>query len=90
MKHSAVEDDAVGGALAREVALVESAITMVAEGRASRMHLGGLAFGDALLDHARRRAAGRLVRVIPHWGVGEEGLALTFEPIDAGPERDRG
>ena len=67
------------------MALVESAVEMVATGHASRMQLGGLAFGDALLDYARRLAAERQVRVTPTWGVGEEGLALTFGPMDPGP-----
>ena len=67
----------------REVALVESAIEMVAKGHASRMELGGLSFGDALLDHARRAGAERRVRVTPRWGLGEEGLALVFEPVEA-------
>jgi hypothetical protein len=66
-------------ALEREMALVDSAVEMVATGHAVRMQLGGLVFGDALLDHARRVGAGRRVRVTPHWGVGEEGLALVFE-----------
>jgi hypothetical protein len=80
-----LDGDAAGAAsraLEREVALVESAIEMVAEGHASRMELGGLAFGDALLDHARRAGTERRVRVTPRWGLGEEGLALVFEPIE--------
>ena len=84
MKH--VDGDAAGAAsraLEREVTLVESAIEMVAEGHASRMELGGLSFGDALLDHARRAGAERRVRVTPRWGLGEEGLALVFEPGEA-------
>ena len=81
-----VDGDAAGAAsraLEREVALIESAIEMVAEGHASRMELGGLSFGDALLDHARRAGAERRVRVTPRWGLGEEGLALVFEPAEA-------
>jgi hypothetical protein len=81
-----VDVDAAGAAsraLEREVALVESAIQMVAEGHASRMELGGLSFGDALLDPARRAGAERRVRVTPRWGLGEEGLALVFEPAEA-------
>ncbi len=66
-------------ALAREMRLIDSMVAMVADGHAARMHAGGLAFGDALLDYARRTAGERGVRVIPAWGVGEEGLALTFE-----------
>ena len=81
-----VDGDAAGAAsraLEREVALIESAIEMVAEGHASRMEVGGLSFGDALLDHARRAGAERRVRVTPRWGLGEEGLAMVFEPIEA-------
>lgn len=72
------------------MALVESAVEMVAGGHASRMQLGGLAFGDALLDHARRVGAARHVRVTPLWGVGEEGLALDFEPAEAPAEAPHG
>ena len=76
-------------ALAREMGLVDSAIAMVAAGGAPRMQLGGLAFGDVLLDYARRTAAVRRVRVTPVWGVGEEGLALTFERADIPPRETR-
>ena len=77
---------ATSHALGREVALVESAIEMVANGYASRMQLGGLAFGNALLEHARRMGAARRVRVTPQWGLGEQGLALVFEPAEPGLE----
>lgn len=83
MNHPETGHDAARGALAREMALVESAIEMVAEGLTPRMQLGGLSFGDALLDHARRAGAARHVRVTPRWGLGEEGLALEFEPAEA-------
>ena len=84
MNHSSTDPaSAASRALEREVTLVESAIEMVAQGHASRMELGGLSFGDALLDHARRVGAARRVRVTPRWGLGEEGLALVFEPADA-------
>lgn len=79
-----------GRALEREMALVEGAVEMVATGRAARMQLGGLAFGDALLDHARQVGAARNVQVTPRWGVGEEGLALIFEPAEAPAEAPRG
>jgi hypothetical protein len=89
VKHGDVDPSAAAGrALEREMALVESAIEMVATGHASRMQLGGLAFGDALLDFARRVGAGHGIRVTPRWGVGEEGLALTFEPMAARPGAD--
>lgn len=90
MENDATRSEAVRLALAREMALVDTAIAMVADGHASRMQLGGLAFGDALLDHARRLAAGQLVRVTPLWSVGEEGLALAFERRDARFGGDRG
>lgn len=87
MNHSSTDPaSAASRALEREVTLVESAIEMVAQGHASRMELGGLSFGDALLDHARRVGAARRVRVTPRWGLGEEGLALVFEPAEAKTE----
>jgi hypothetical protein len=86
-------DTSAQEALAREMHLIDSLVAMVADGHAARMHVGGLAYGDALLDYARRTAGRRGVRVIPVWGVGEEGLALTFErpgdpaPASAAPDR---
>ena len=72
--------------LAREMRLVESAIAMVASGRAPRVHLAGLAFGDALVEHARSVAAGSGVRVLPAWRTDELGLDLAFErDVDATP-----
>lgn len=65
--------------LAREMCLVESAIAMVAAGRAPRVHLGGLAFADALVEHARVVAAGSGIRVTPAWRTDELGLDLEFE-----------
>jgi hypothetical protein len=83
MKHGDLDPvTAADRALEREMALVDSAVEMVATGHAARMQLGGLTFGDALLDHARRVGAQRRVQVTPHWGVGEEGLALVFEPSE--------
>lgn len=90
MNNDATPSETARLALAREMTLVDTAIAMVADGHASRMQLGGLAFGDALLDHARRLAAGQLVRVTPLWSVGEEGIALTFERMDARFRADRG
>ena len=81
-------DEVTRDAVAREMSLIESAIAMVAGGHAARMQLGGLAFGDALLDHARRLAADRRIRVTPLWSVGEEGLALVFEPLQGAPDTD--
>lgn len=69
--------------LAREMRLVDSAIALVASGRAPRVQLGALAYGDALLEYARREAPGRQVRVVPRWRTDEAGLDLVFEP--AGP-----
>ncbi len=72
--------------LAREMTLVESAIAVVATGRARRVHLGGLAFGDALVEHARAVAARCGVRVVPAWRTDEAGLDLEFErDVDAPP-----
>jgi hypothetical protein len=88
MDRSRSGGDAAKEALAREMDLVDSAVAMVAEGHAARMQLGGLAFGDALLDHARRLAAERWIRVTPLWGVDEEGLALVFEPMEPEPGTD--
>jgi hypothetical protein len=87
MRNGSLDPGTVAGrALEREMALIDSAVEMVATGHAARMQLGGLAFGDALLDYARRTGARRRVRVTPHWGVGEEGLALVFGPAEGADE----
>jgi hypothetical protein len=87
MDRSVEPDTSAQRALAREMRLIDSLITMVADGHAARMHAGGLAYGDALLGYARRTADERGVRVIPVWGIGEEGLALTFECLAEGRPR---
>lgn len=83
MDRSLDPETSAQGALARETKLVDSAIAMVALGKASRVQLGGLAFGDPLLDYARRAARRQGVRVTPVWGLDEERLALTFESAAA-------
>jgi hypothetical protein len=89
MDRSVDPDSPAQAALAREMRLIDSMVAMVADGHAARMHAGGLTFGDALLDYARRTAGERGVCVIPAWGVGEEGLALTFErPEDPATVQD--
>ena len=65
--------DAAEQVLDRELELVRTAISMVASGGASRVRLGGLCFGEQLLDQAGSlgRAAG--VRVTPVWTASDGG-----------------
>jgi hypothetical protein len=89
MDRSVDPETSAQAALAREMRLIDSMVAMVADGHAARMHAGGPAHGAAPLDYARRTAGERGVRMIPAWGVGEEGLALTFErPEDPAAPQD--
>ncbi|HZW01510.1 MAG TPA: hypothetical protein VFF55_08070 [Candidatus Deferrimicrobium sp.] len=68
--------------LDRELELVRSAISMVASGGASRVRLGGLCFGEQLLDQAGSlgRAAG--VRVTPVWTASDGGgVGFSVEEV---------
>jgi hypothetical protein len=62
-----------------ELDLVREAVAMVATGGAPRVVLGGLRFGEQLLEPARRMAAGRRVRIVPLWTTDEAGLDLAIE-----------
>jgi hypothetical protein len=71
--------DAGTGAIQRELEMVQSAIDMVAGRHASSVTVGGLAFGDQLLDAANRMASGRRVHVVPLWGADEHWTDIRIE-----------
>ena len=54
-------------AMAHEMQLVRGAIDMVADDPWSRVTLGGLSFGEAILPWAVRSARQALVRLDPIW-----------------------
>jgi len=65
--------------LERELTLVREAIAMVALGAASRVVLGGLRFGEALVEPARRLAAEEGVRIVPLWTADDAGADIAVE-----------
>jgi hypothetical protein len=65
--------------LDRELDLVRGAITMVAAGRAPRVVLAGLRFGEQLVAPAQEMAAKAGVRIIPLWRTDESGADLAVE-----------
>lgn len=67
--------------LERELGLVRSAIAMVASGASPRVELGGLAYGEQLVEPARRMARQAGVHVAPVWGAGDAGVALRVERL---------
>ena len=52
---------------------------MVAAGSAPRVLLGGLRFGEQILERARRMAVGTGTRIVPLWTTDEGGLDLAVE-----------
>ena len=77
--------EAVLRSLDHELELVRGAVAMVASGGAPRVSIGGLRFGDELLEPARRMASVAGVRIVPLWSADEHGAGLTVERVDVDP-----
>lgn len=76
-----VSDDPAVRTLDQELELVRGAITMVASGGATRVSLGGLRFGEQLIEPARRMALASGVRIVPLWMPDDAGADLAVERI---------
>ena len=81
-RRDAVGDDPTVRSLQHELELVQGAIAMVASGGSPRVSIGGLAFGEELLEPARQMAREAGVKVVPLWSADEQGAGLTVERID--------
>ena len=80
MKHRDRDPDQVTrSSLEQELELVRDAISLVASGGAPRVTLGGLHFGEQLLEPARRMALGTGARIVPTFTADEGGVHLTVE-----------
>lgn len=77
-------NDVALAVLEHELAVVRSAIAMVASGGAPSVLVGGLAFGEELVDAARQIAAAERVRIVPVWTADERGAAIRVEQIADG------
>jgi len=75
----------VGRILERELTLVREAIVMVAGGWSSRVTVGGMRFGEALLTSARGLAAEAGVRLVPLWAADDSGVDIAIERIGDDP-----
>jgi hypothetical protein len=71
----------VARALEREAGLVHDAIAMVASGRSRRVVVGGIRFGDQLIEPARVMAREAGVRLVPLWTTDEAGVDIAIERI---------
>jgi len=71
-------------ALDHELGLVRSAIAMVASGGAPSVSLGGLQFGEQLIEPARALALEAGVRIVPIWTSDEGGADMRVERITDG------
>jgi hypothetical protein len=69
----------VPATLDHEMRLIREAIAMVARGRAPRVVLAGITFGETLLDPARRLALEAGVRLVPLWRADEAGADIAVE-----------
>jgi hypothetical protein len=69
----------------RELTLVREAIAMVAEGAARRVVVGGLRFGDTLIDPATEMAASLDVRIVslPQAGGQRSDIAVERAGVQA-------
>jgi hypothetical protein len=73
--------EAVARALEREAGLVNDAIAMVASGRSPRVVVGGIRFGDQLIEPATAMAREAGVRLVPLWTTDEAGVDFAIERI---------
>ncbi len=72
---------AVPETIERELRLVREAIVFVASGNASRVVVGGIRLGEALLPEAEALALRAGVRVVPLWTSDEAGIDIAVERI---------
>jgi hypothetical protein len=72
----------VGRTLEHEIDLVREAIAMVAGGASPRVVVGGLRFGEALLEPTGALAAEAGVRLVPLWMPDDAGADIAIERID--------
>lgn len=64
-----------------EASLVQDAIAMVAAGHSRRVVVGGIRFGDQLMESAQRMASEAGVRLVPLWTTDEAGVDFAIERI---------
>lgn len=68
--------------LTSEVTELESAITLVASGQATRVTVSGLRFGEALADRFREEATAKGIHIQPLPWPDDAGCDLMLERID--------
>ena len=71
----------VGRTLEHEMNLLREAIAMVASGGSRRVVVGGLRFGEALLEPAQGLATEAGVRLVPLWMPDDAGADIAVERI---------
>jgi diphthamide synthase (EF-2-diphthine--ammonia ligase) len=74
--------DPIARTLEREAGLIQDAIAMVASGHSRRVVVGGIRFGDQLMESAQRMASEAGVRLVPLWTTDEAGVDIAIERID--------
>jgi hypothetical protein len=74
----------VGRTLDQEMALIREAIAMVAGGGSPRVVVGGLHFGEALLEPSQILAAEAGLRIVPLWMPDDAGADIAVERIGDG------
>ncbi|HEY6570052.1 MAG TPA: hypothetical protein VIZ22_07175 [Candidatus Limnocylindrales bacterium] len=79
MDASARHVPSAGRTLEQELLLVREAIDMVAGGGAPRVVVGGLQFGEALIEPARELAGAAGVLVVPLWMPDDAGADIAIE-----------
>lgn len=82
MNQSSDPETRVGRTLEHEIDFIRDAIGMVASGGSRRVVVGGLHFGEALLDPARTMASQAGVRLVPLWMPDDAGVDIAVERIE--------
>ncbi len=82
MDPSRLDSGSVAGrTLDQELLLIREAIALVATGGAPRVVVGGLSFGEALIEPARALGEEAGVRIVPLWMPDDAGADIAVERI---------
>jgi hypothetical protein len=79
---AALDHDVVRTVLDQERRLVNEAILLVASGASARVTVGGLRYGEEILDASRALAASSGIRLVALWTDDEHGADIAVEAID--------
>ncbi len=77
-----VSNELVSQTIDHELELIRSAVAMVASGKAPRVVVGSLRFGEEILPHAQALAGRAGLQATPQWTLDKHQHAIAIEHRD--------